>query len=196
MSPVLSPTHLHAAPPSAAHPHQRSAEVVVSFRDVYDENVHFVWRNLRRMGVRSPDVEDVCQEVFVIVHRRLSELDMSTSPRGWLFAVCMRTARDYRRRAHIRREHVTDDVPERSDPATQPAAIERREARALLDDILGELDDDKRAVFVLYELEQIAMSEICATLGCPIQTAYSRLHAARAHVEAAVKRLRLKGTGA
>ena len=55
-----------------------------SFQQVYAECAPFVWRSLRRLGVRDADLEDVCQEAFVVVHRRLPELDGSASPRTWL----------------------------------------------------------------------------------------------------------------
>ena len=64
-----------------------------------------------------------------------------------------------------------------------------REALVRLDGILTGLDEDKRAVFVLYEIEQLAMAEVAEAVGCPLQTAYSRLHAARAEVTAAAARL-------
>ena len=67
---------------------------------------------------------------------------------------------------------------------TQHDAVERRQTRDLLDEALGRLDEDKQAVFVLYELEEMAMPEIAEALACPLQTAYSRLHAARKEVKA------------
>ncbi len=70
-----------------------------------------------------------------------------------------------------------------------------REARATLDRILDGLDDDKRAVFVLFEIEELPMTEVAMAVGCPLQTAYSRLHAARREVEAAMHRLRAKQGG-
>jgi RNA polymerase sigma-70 factor, ECF subfamily len=54
--------------------------------------------------------------------------------------------------------------------------------------VLDTLDDDKRATFVLFEIEQVPMKEIAAAMGCPLQTAYARLHAARQHVDAAARR--------
>jgi RNA polymerase sigma-70 factor (ECF subfamily) len=70
----------------------------------------------------------------------------------------------------------------------QTAAIERAQAVALLDTILATLDEEKRAVFMLFELEQMPMQEVAAAVGCPLQTAYTRLHAAREHVAGAIER--------
>lgn len=76
--------------------------------------------------------------------------------------------------------------------ADQGEHLDQARARALLDGVLDELDEERRAVFVLFELEQLAMKDVAAAVGCPIQTAYSRLHSAREKVEAAVRRLQLK----
>lgn len=157
------------------------------FADLYVEYGPFVWRTMRRLGVRPADVEDTCQEVFLVVHSKMSDF-YGGSVRAWIFAIASRVAADYRKRAFVRREAIGDEVPELTVPEGQTAAIERTRAIALLDAILASLDDDKREVFVLFELEQLPMQEIAAAVGCPLQTAYTRLHAARAQVTAAIER--------
>ena len=146
----------------------------------------FVWRALRRLGVPEADVEDVCQEVFVVVHRKLGDFEGRSSLRTWIYGICARTASDYRRSGRVRREVVTDAPPDTAHEGGQHDAVALRQARAKLDRILDTLDDDKRAVFVLYEIEELTMAEVADSLGCPLQTAYSRLHAARKIVEAGV----------
>lgn len=150
-----------------------------TFAAVFTENAPFVWRALRRLGVREADVPDVCQDVFVVVHRKLPGFEGRSTLRSWIYGICIRTAADHRRRAHVRHEMPTPDPPEGEVAATQTIAVERRQARALLDTALDLLDEDKRAVFVLYEVEELTMSEVAEAVGCPLQTAYSRLHAAR-----------------
>lgn len=162
-------------------------EPALAFADVYGENAAFVWRSMRRLGVRPGDVEDTCQEVFLVVHAKLSEF-RGGSIRAWLFAIAARVAADYRKRSFVRREATGDDMPDVATPEAQTAAVERAQALSLLDAILASLDDDKRSVFVLFELEQMPMQEVAAAVGCPLQTAYTRLHAARAQVNAAIER--------
>ena len=170
----------------------------VTVAEVFREHAPFVWRALRRLGVREADVEDVCQEVFVVVHRRLGDFEGRSSMRTWIYGICVRVASDWRKRAHVRREVVTDDVsiPEAAPSSGRGLAadpqreLSKREARAILDRILDELDEDKRAVFVLYEIEQLGMNEVAESLACPLQTAYSRLHAARKIVETRIAQVR------
>lgn len=169
------------------------AREVPAFAEVYREHAPFVWRVLRRLGVSPTDVEDACQEVFLVVHRKLGAFEHRSSVRTWLYGIAVRCAADHRRR--VRRTPEAAVTPATDEPAIDPAqsdSIARRQARALLDEILDELDEPKRAVFVLYELEELTMAEVAAVVGCPLQTAYSRLHAARATVEAAVKRRRAR----
>ena len=158
------------------------------FAEIFHEHAPHVWRALRRLGVREADVEDVCQEVFVVVHRKLPEFEGRSTLKTWIYGICARTASDYRRRAHVRHEEATGRVPDERHSAPQLKDLEREQARAMLDEALAALDDDKRAVFVAYEIEDLEMPEIAAALGCPLQTAYSRLYAARKAVEASVRR--------
>src|SRR4029079_6330881 len=59
---------------------------------IYQANADFVWRSLQRLGIRDPDLDDVLQEVFVVVHQRLHTFDGSAKMTTWLFAICLRVA--------------------------------------------------------------------------------------------------------
>src|SRR5688500_11586530 len=154
----------------------------LDFRTVFEKHMPLAWRALRRLGVREADVPDVCQEVFMVIHRRLDDFDRSMSMPSWIYGICVRVASQYRRRAPQRREVGAEQLPELTFPAQQEEAAERRRARERLDLVLSRLDEQRREVFVLYEIEELPMKEVAAALGCPLQTAYSRLHAARLEV--------------
>lgn len=162
-------------------------------RALYTEHVQFVARVLRRMGVREADLEDECQEVFSSLYRRRESFDGRGSVRSFVFSFARRVAADYRKRAHIRRESLTDEVTDASVDPSVDEAIDTSRARRLLSELLDGLDDDRRAVFVLFELEQLPMNEVAELAGCPLQTAYSRLYSARKLVEAGVERARKSG---
>jgi RNA polymerase sigma-70 factor (ECF subfamily) len=174
-------------PELAVTPRAAAAPPVPAFAQLYADHAAFAWRSLRRLGVRDADVEDLTQEAFVVVHRKLPEFDGRSSVKTWLFGICLKVASDYRRRAHVRREETVEQVPDTIAEPTQGDALERRQARKVLDQILETLDDDKRTAFVLFELEQWPMQEVADAMGCPLQTAYARLYAARKHVELAAE---------
>jgi RNA polymerase sigma-70 factor (ECF subfamily) len=193
--------HSSISVPAIPSPLELAAEEPVPkptavFSEIYRDNVGFVWRSLRRLGVCERYVDDVCQEVFVIVHRKLSTFDATATMRTWLFGIARRVAADHRKRAHVRRETLAAPSDLDANQARTPdesSAFELRRARAILDEILDELDEAKRAVFVLFELEEMPMSEVAKAVECPLQTAYSRLAAARKQVESAVLRRQFRG---
>jgi len=155
------------------------------FRAVFDEYGRYVWRVLRRMGVAEADVPDVAQEVFVILRRKQHHVPSPDKLRGFIYGIAVREASSHRRSARVRHERVTHEPPEQPIDAVQEADVDRARARAVLHAALARLDDAKRAVFVLYELEELDMREVAQAVGCPLQTAYSRLHAARDWVKSA-----------
>ena len=114
-----------------------------------------------------------------VVHRKLPEFEGRSQLRTWIYAIAVRRASGHARRAFRRRERVVEPPPELEAASDPAAALEQRRARELLDALLAELDEDKRQVFVLFELEELSMREVAEVVGCPLQTAYGRLYAAR-----------------
>ena len=160
---------------------------------VFDAHAAYVGRTLTCLGVRDRELKDAIQEVFLVVHRRLGELEQPAALKSWLYAICLRKAMSFRRAAARRREDAGAEPPQAPEETTPHDELERTEALAVALQILDELDDDKRAVFVLYEVEQLPMSEIADAVGCPLQTAYSRLYAARREVAQRLSRMRARG---
>ena len=179
-----------AASSDADTPRKVAAVDIPSFPEIFRTYSGFVWRVLLRLGVAEADVEDVAQEVFMGVHRNLERFEGRCTLRTWVYGICHRRAVDYRRRAYVRREVATDEPPEMVEEATQERGLDVQHARDRLNQVLESLDEDKRAVFVLFEIEQLPMDEVAEIVGCPLQTAYSRLYAARKKLDAAAARWR------
>jgi RNA polymerase sigma-70 factor (ECF subfamily) len=182
--PSLSSPERRDPPPSGVMPRVEAVDVEHLFR----EHGPFVWRTLRRFGLSESDADDLCQEVFLVVFRRLDSFEHRSSFTTWLYGISVRVALAHRRRACTQRELPCASPPEVASAGGPHEDFADRQARELLDRALEVLDDDKRAVFVLYELEQLSMNEVAQALECPVQTAYSRLHAARDQVQSFIKR--------
>jgi RNA polymerase sigma-70 factor (ECF subfamily) len=164
----------------------------MNFRALYDDHFRFVWRSLRRLGVRESDAQDAAQDVFLVVHRQLPEFEGRSKVTTWLFGICFRVAADRRKRAHVRRRaEGNDPLPDAPDERTDVAAeAERRQGLALLEVLLDELPLEQRAVFTLFELEGMTGDDIAETLEIPLGTVYSRLRLARAAFRRAAARVR------
>lgn len=162
----------------------------LEFRAVYDADFGYVWQSLRRLGVHQRDLEDLCHDVFVVVFRNLDSFDVRRPMRPWLFGIAFRVASDYRRSARFRREVTGSEPGELPSPAL-PAdeLMVRRERQRLVARALEELGLERRAVFVMHDVDGHVMPDIAAALGVPLNTAYSRLRLARADFAAAVRRV-------
>ncbi len=183
----LSPQGAAAAP---AHAVPQS----LRFHTVYGDCIGLVWRTVRRLGVPSAAVEDVVQEVFFTVHRRLGEFEGRSSVKTWVFSIALHVVRHHRRSWRRKeapqattRETSIDDLPDRRGRSPLQVA-ETRDRLRLVDELLQSLDDDKRDVFVLAHLEQMTAPEIAEILGENVNTVYSRLRAAREEFEQALER--------
>ena len=181
-----------AGSPSATAPGQPLVTERPSFETVYEENFDFVWRSLRRLGVPRSQVDDAVQEVFLVVHRRLDDFEGRSLVRTWLFGIAFRVARTLRRTRGRREAEPLDDHEVGCTAPTPADRTEQAEAARLVYRLLERLDEDKRAVFILSELEEMTASEISEALGININTVYSRLRAARRGFEAALVRHRVR----
>jgi RNA polymerase sigma-70 factor (ECF subfamily) len=181
------------SPPTTQKPDSPSTPS--DFRSIFETYGPFVARTLRQLEVPSADRHDLSQEIFVIVHRKLHEYDGRTSLRSWIYGICVRMASTYRRSARVRREQACGS-PEPAlspshDAANHDHDLDSRRAFAHAEALLAKIDDEKRRVFVLYEIEGLSMIEVAEEVGCPLQTAYSRLHAARRGMKVLLQRSRL-----
>lgn len=154
-----------------------------SLRAIFEEYGTFVCRSLRRLGISEADLDDMLQEVFMVVYQRLGDFEERGRTRSWLYSICTRVAYAQRRKLGRRREQLPGELPDTRAEATQQEHVEDREALALGQRLLARLPAEQREVFVLYEVEGMPMAEIAEALGCPLQTAYSRLRAARSRVQ-------------
>lgn len=153
-------------------PDQRIAALVTS-------HYNLVWRSLRRLGVAQADADDACQQVFLVAYRRLAEIAPECE-RSFLLQTALRVASDFRRSRERRREEAGSDVAALPDGNANPEELlDRRQARALLDRTLGAMPMELRAVFVLFEIDELTMAEIATVLDIPPGTVASRLRRAR-----------------
>ena len=164
------------------------------FREVYDRYFAFVWRCAANRGVRAPALDDVVQEVFIVVHRKLPEFEGRSSLRTWLAAIVRRVVADY---LHKRGNQPVGDEPLEREPAagSSPAEqLERKAAVALLDALLAKMSEEQREVFVLHEIEHLSGPEIAELTATNENTVWTRLRAARRTFQEGVTRQQARRT--
>lgn len=159
--------------------------------DAYELHGRYVFRCLRSLGVRESHVEDAVQDVFIVVNGKLATFDGRAKLRTWLYAIVVRVARKYRVRQH---GEANAEPDEPSDPCDAERALVSRDELQLALSAMAGLDDDKREVLVLAEIEQMSAVEIAAITEVPVNTVYSRLRAARQEFERRIQ-LTSRATG-
>jgi RNA polymerase sigma-70 factor (ECF subfamily) len=161
---------------------------------VYVEHAAFVWRSLRALGVPQHQVDDALQDVFIVVHKKLAGFHGPARIQTWLFEIARRIASHYRRAAgRAQRTEPIDEAAPIADTASTFEEASRKEAAALVVEVLADLDEAKRELLILVELEQVPVPEVATYLHVPLNTAYSRIRLARKAFADALARRRMKG---
>ncbi len=160
------------------------------FPGLYEAELPYVLRSLRRLGVPATEAEDLAHEVFVVAFRSLPQLDASRALRPWLFGIALKLAANLKRHSKHTREVSDAEIEAPDDRADPEGAAAARQDRELVLRALDAVELERRAVFIMLELIDHAMGEIAEVLGIPVNTAYSRLRLARGEFADAVRRLR------
>ncbi len=147
---------------------------------MYAEHFDFIWRSVRGLGITPSTVDDVTQDVFVVVHRKLATLQDPTALRSWLFGIARRICRDYRRSAARKGPHLELDAQREVDVGDDPQqSAANRQALDVVRAYADGLDDERRALFFLALVEGLSIAETAETLGQNVNTTYSRVRVMR-----------------
>jgi RNA polymerase sigma-70 factor (ECF subfamily) len=169
----------------------RSESSTLDVGSLFDEHFDYLWGTLRRLGVRTADLEDLVHEVFIKIYMRRDDYDETRPVRPWLFGFAYRLAADYRRLARHRFEVLDVPMNAADSEAQADERVAANDERALVHAALECVEFDRRAVLVLHDLDEIPIPQIAVALGVPLNTAYSRLRLARSEFAAAARRLRI-----
>jgi RNA polymerase sigma-70 factor (ECF subfamily) len=163
----------------------------LSFEGLYERWFADVSRWVRALGGAEADRDDLVQEIFLVVHRRLSDFD-GHNVAGWLYQIARRKVRDHRRLLWVK--HLFGKTSQPLVDAmltTRHSAfdeLETKQKRELLAQLLDKLNEDQRAAFVLFEIEGNTGEEIAAVTGVPVNTVWARIHKARKKLQEQAER--------
>lgn len=184
-----------AQPPKASPEAERHLGSIMgeatktSFSQLVGDHVDFIWRCVRRFGVRDADADDACQQVFLVANDKLDQI-RAGQERAFLIGVATRVAsharRGYQRREAAEQRLSADVEPSSPVHPTPEELTQKLQARELLDRVLEGMPEDLRTVFVLFELEEMSVDRIAKVLEIPRGTAATRLRRSREvfHIQA------------
>jgi RNA polymerase sigma-70 factor, ECF subfamily len=153
---------------------------------VYRAHVQDVARWAQRLAGPTMDAEDVTQEVFLAVHRKLGGFRGDSSLTTWLYRITENIVRHRRRKDRWRRWlSGTAEETAGNEEARGPTplmAVEQRQANQQLYRALDGMKEKYRTVLVLFELEELSGEEIAELTGAKVATVWVWLHRARAEL--------------
>jgi RNA polymerase sigma-70 factor (ECF subfamily) len=161
------------------------------FEEIYASHFSYVFHTLRRLGMRPCEADDLLQEVFLVVYRRLPDFEADRPMKPWLFGIVLRVVSEHRRRRAPARPAQVDALELADDAPSAETRLASRQARSLVLEALEALDLEQRAVLVMHDIDEQPTAAVADAIGIPVNTVYSRLRAARQKFASRVRQLRL-----
>ncbi|MGC4091413.1 MAG: RNA polymerase sigma factor [Polyangiaceae bacterium] len=180
LSGSVDPSGRYSAPPAPS----------LEFDAIYEQWFDEVLRWIRAMGGPEADRDDLVQDVFLVVYRRLPDFD-GKNVGGWLYQIARRKVRDFRRLFWVRQlfgQSVPLTESTAPSPGTPHDSLETKEQGQLLEELLRSLNPDQRSAFVLFEVEGYSGEEIARLQGVPLNTVWARIHKARKKLQARISK--------
>jgi RNA polymerase sigma-70 factor (ECF subfamily) len=142
-------------------------------------HVRYLHRLLSKLGVHGADAHDLAQTVLLNAHRASGSFRGTASANTWLYRICLRVVGHHRSATRARPVAPMGDRDLPSDDETPLDELLSKEHSLILQECLRALAPEQQEVWLMHDLEGLTMREVAERLGCPLQTAYSRLRAAR-----------------
>ena len=161
---------------------QRSAKGDMgAFQELYERHNRRVYSLCLRMTGNVVEAEDLAQEVFIQLFRKIGSFRGESAFTTWLHRLTVNQVLMHFRKRSVKSELTTDDgeMPDSIDPDTlNPEAMPIVD-RISLETAIAQLPPGYRTAFVLHDVEGYEHEEIARILGCSPGTSKSQLHKAR-----------------
>lgn len=158
-----------------------SGDKMSGFEDLYRKHYRRVYSICLRMTGNTAEAEDLTQEVFIQLHRKLDSFRGESAFTTWLHRLTVNQVLMHFRKRSVKSELTTEDgeMPDSVDPDTiNPEAMPIVD-RISLETAIAQLPPGYRTAFVLHDVEGYEHEEIARILGCSPGTSKSQLHKAR-----------------
>lgn len=154
---------------------------MAAFEELYARHSRRVYSLCLRMTANTAEAEDLAQEVFIQLYRKVGSFRGESAFTTWLHRLTVNQVLMHFRRRGVRMEQTTEDgeSPQQVVAGTENPGAMPVVDRIALDKAISQLPPGYRAVFVLHDVEGHEHEEVARLLGCSVGTSKSQLHKAR-----------------
>ncbi|MCA9404918.1 MAG: sigma-70 family RNA polymerase sigma factor [Candidatus Omnitrophica bacterium] len=152
---------------------------VEAFENIYKHYSAFVYNVALRMLKNIENAQEVTQDVFVTLYRKLETFRFESSLKTWIYRITMNTAINYAKKVSRIQDRTVEFDANRYPAASPSKVISQDQLQKRIDALLSVLNPDQKACVILRSLEGLSYEEIASTLNININTVRSRLKRAR-----------------
>jgi RNA polymerase sigma-70 factor (ECF subfamily) len=148
-------------------------------RDLHNEYAPIATAFLRKLGIRRDEIDDACQEVFLLFFRYLARFRAEAELKTWLFRLCVTEARRARRRRKSGRVLATLLQRQPTEDRIPPASRSDATIQELVKRAVDRMQPDQRQAFILFELDGLTGKEVAKIGGRSLPATLRRRYEAQ-----------------
>ncbi|MEZ5428244.1 MAG: RNA polymerase sigma factor [Pyrinomonadaceae bacterium] len=163
---------------------------MIAFEEIYQRHHRRVYSICLRMLKNTTEAEDLTQDVFIQLHRKIGSFRGDSAFTTWLHRLTVNQVLMHFRKRNVKFEKTTEEgdtpvqvVDGTNNPRKMPVVD-----KIALENAIEQLPNGYRNVFVLHDVEGYEHEEVARILGCSVGTSKSQLHKARLKLRKLLKR--------
>ncbi len=163
---------------------------MVAFEEIYQRHHRRVYAICLRMLQNAYEAEDLTQDVFIQLYRKVGSFRGDSAFTTWLHRMTVNQVLMHFRKRNVKYEKVTDEgeTPDQIVTGTADPDRMRIVDKIALENAIEQLPDGYKNVFVLHDVEGFEHEEVARILGCSVGTSKSQLHKARLKLRKLLKK--------
>lgn len=161
-----------------------------AFEEVYQRHHRRVYSICLRMLQNAHEAEDLTQDVFIQLYRKIGSFRGDSAFTTWLHRMTVNQVLMHFRKRNVKFEKVTEEgeTPDQVVVGTSDPEKMRIVDKIALENAIDQLPDGYKNVFVLHDVEGFEHEEVARILGCSVGTSKSQLHKARLKLRKLIKK--------
>ncbi|HSI89403.1 MAG TPA: RNA polymerase sigma factor [Pyrinomonadaceae bacterium] len=163
---------------------------MVAFEEIYQRHHRRVYSICLRMLQNAHEAEDLTQDVFIQLYRKIGSFRGDSAFTTWLHRMTVNQVLMHFRKRNVKYEKVTEEgeTPDQIVKGTSDPERMRVVDKIALEHAIDQLPNGYKNVFVLHDVEGFEHEEVARILGCSVGTSKSQLHKARLKLRKLLKK--------